>query len=135
MTKKANTPDKYTLETPFVGFSGAIHKGGAIFRQKTHTITVGDTTVTLRGKKEAYVIANPRDWKKNPAQGQELAHQTAWANACHQTKVELEDAERLKYWQQRFLAQTKKPEDGLTKSYVDFRAFVRTMILFGRTDL
>jgi hypothetical protein len=74
------TMAKITLNQPIAEIHGALSKRSNIVnRQKKYRI---NGRVIHEGKQEAYAIVNPRDWKKTPAQGAELANQTAWQEAC-----------------------------------------------------
>ena len=85
---------------------------------------------------EAYVISNPRDWKKNPPTGAEKANMENWQLACQRAKAELQDDNLRAAWQQRWEAQLKHPEadapiDPITKRpkvYIRFHCFVRAAI-------
>lgn len=68
------------LNQPIAEIHGALSKRSKIVnRQKKYRI---NGHVIFEGKQEAYAIVNPRDWKKTPAKGAELANQTAWQEAC-----------------------------------------------------
>lgn len=69
-----------TLLPPFAEIHGSLSKRSNIVnRQKKYRV---NGRVIHEGKQESYVISNPRDWKKTPAQGAELANQTCWQEAC-----------------------------------------------------
>ena len=71
---------KITLNQPIAEIHGALSKRSNIVnRQKKYRI---NGRVIHEGKQESYAIVNPRDWKKTPAKGAELANQTAWQEAC-----------------------------------------------------
>ena len=70
---------------------GALLKGGVVHRMKKYRDI--DGKVLKHGIKEAYIIGNPRDWKRKPAREKELAkrkparekelaHQNLWKAAC-----------------------------------------------------
>ena len=64
------------LNQPIAEIHGALSKRSNIVnRQKKYRV---NGRVIHEGKQESYAIQNPRDWKKTPAQGAELANQTAW---------------------------------------------------------
>ena len=72
-----------TLNYPIAEIHGALSKGSNIVnRQKKFRI---NGRVIHEGKQESYAIQNPRDWKKTPAQGAELANQIVWQEACRRT--------------------------------------------------
>ncbi len=58
------------LEVPFSDISGSLVKQGIINRRKLYRDENGK--VVHRGKQEAYAVRHPRDYKKNPPQGEEL---------------------------------------------------------------
>ena len=71
-----------TLSHPFEEIHGALSKNDDIInRQKKYRDERG--RVIMEGKQEAYVMKHPRDFKKNPPKGAELANQTSWLEACH----------------------------------------------------
>ena len=72
---------KITLEHPIQEVHGAFTRKGIIHRQKKYRDEEG--RIILEGQQEAYVIKHPRDFKKNPPKGAELAHQNRWREACH----------------------------------------------------
>ena len=83
---------------------GAMSKNGLIARQKIYRNESG--RITGYGRPEAYFIANPRDFKRNPMRGKELAYHDLWREVCLQAKNELADAEKRAVWQERFDAQS-----------------------------
>ena len=54
------------------GIRGAMSKSGLIARQKIYRDARG--RITGYGRQEAYFIANPRDFKRHPMRGKELAY-------------------------------------------------------------
>ena len=118
---------------------GALSKGGIITRQKTFRDARG--RIIAYGKQEGYLIANPRDFKRNPMQGKELEYHNLWRDICLQAKQELTDPELRAQWELRFNAQVpyaqgtrpdpQAPTDkttGAKKRYVQLYAFTRAMI-------
>ncbi len=80
-----------TLNHPIAEIHGALSKRSNIVnRQKKYRI---NGRVIHEGKQESYAIVNPRDWKKTPAQGVELANQMAWQEACRRTAQILQAAQ------------------------------------------
>lgn len=66
---------RVTLIDPIESIKGKIHKRGeSIFRCKQFRDEQGN--VVAQGPQEAYVIAHPRDRKKNPPTGAEQQHLT-----------------------------------------------------------
>ena len=64
-----------TLSHPFDEIHGALSKTDDIInRQKKYRNERG--RVIMEGRQEAYVMKHPRDFKKNPPKGAELANQT-----------------------------------------------------------
>jgi hypothetical protein len=97
--------------------------------------------VVFEGQQEAYAVRHPRDFKRNPPKGEELAHHNRWRQACKQAHDEINDPQRRDYWLKRFYAQIpggrgakadpQAPIDRTThayKRYGRFDAFVRAMI-------
>ena len=71
------------LEYPFSEIHGSIAKNGIVNRQKKYRDDRG--RVIHEGKQEAYSITRPRDFKKTPKQGAELANHNIWSEACRRT--------------------------------------------------
>lgn len=71
------------LEYPFAEIHGSIAKNGIVNRQKKYRDDRG--RVIHEGKQEAYSITRPRDFKKTPKQGAELANHNIWSEACRRT--------------------------------------------------
>ena len=80
-----------TLNQPIAEIHGSLSKRSNIInRQKKYRV---NGRVIHEGKQESYAIKNPRDWKKTPAQGAELANQNAWQEACRRTAQILQAAQ------------------------------------------
>ena len=85
---------------------------------------------------EAYIVHNPRDWKKNPPKGAEKQRIDNWTTACQKASEIKQDPEQLALWKQRWEAQFKHgeanaPIDPTTrkpKIYTRFHCFVRAAI-------
>ena len=133
------------FQDPFRDFRGATSKSGVIHRHKQFRNDRG--RVISEAAPEAYVVMNPRDWKKHPATGKELESQNLFKSAAAQTAQILkaakpdsaptpEELETLRYWQERFDAQLTKPEPdapidkntGNRKSYIRLDAYIRASI-------
>ena len=71
------------LEYPFAEIHGSIAKNGIVNRQKKYRDDRG--RVIYEGKQESYAIQNPRDFKKSPKTGAELANHNLWSEACRRT--------------------------------------------------
>lgn len=71
------------LEYPFAEIHGSIAKNGIVNRKKKYRDDRG--RVIHEGKQEAYSITRPRDFKKTPKQGAELANHNIWSEACRRT--------------------------------------------------
>ena len=69
-----------TLTPPFGEMHGVLSKKGIINRQKKFRDERG--RVVHEGKQEAYAILHPRDFKKTPKTGAELANHSYWSEAC-----------------------------------------------------
>lgn len=99
------------LEFPISSIKGKIGKkatNAPILRQKTYRDADGRILAT--GAKEAYVVANPRDYKKHPLRGQELQNVNAFRQAITIAQQERANPERLAYWTERWKAQLAHPE-------------------------
>ena len=69
-----------TLNHPVAEIHGALSKRSNIVnRQKKFRI---NGRVIHEGKQESYVIQKPRDFKKSPKTGAELANHNLWSEAC-----------------------------------------------------
>ena len=79
------------LEHPVREIHGALTKKGIINRQKKYRDEFG--RVIYEGAQESYAVSHPRDYKKNPPKGAELAHINIFRQACLMTK-EILDAEK-----------------------------------------
>ena len=78
------------LEHPFAEIHGSIAKNGIVNRQKKYRDDRG--RVIHEGKQESYAIQNPRDFKKSPKTGAELANHNLWSEACRRTAQILQAA-------------------------------------------
>ena len=127
------------LEVPFAELRGTLTRGGVISRKKMFRDENG--RVIFEGQQEAYAVRHPRNFKRNPPKGAELAHHNRWREACKRAHAEINDPNRREYWQKRFYAQIpggrgtkadpQAPIDRTTqayKRYGRFDAFVRAMI-------
>lgn len=129
---------KVTLIDPVESLKGKISKKGeTVFRCKQYRDEQGH--IVSRGPQEAYVIANPRNRKKNPPSGAEKQHLELFGEASRRAKAELAmDSPRRAYWLQRFQAQLSKPEhtdpadptSPLRKTYQQLHPFVRATIYY-----
>lgn len=94
------------------------------------------------GVQEVYDIVHPRNYKKNPAKGEEKANQDLFKQASIIMDKVLSDPKLYEEWQKRFEAQLYVTRDskadpfaaydskrGMKKRYKRFDAFVRTMIM------
>lgn len=79
------------LESPVAELHGALERKGIINRQKKYRDERG--RIIHEGRQEAYKVKNPRDWKKTPAKGAELAHHNRWREACLRTTQILQSAQ------------------------------------------
>ena len=82
---------KTTLQHPIVELHGAINKHGLVLRQKKYRDERG--RVIREGKQETYAISNPRDFKKTPMKGGELARHIVWTEVCRRTAQILQAAQ------------------------------------------
>ena len=94
---------------PIEHFEGKLNsKDKVVFRQKK----VRDSKGRIIGvmAQEAYVVHDPRDWKKNPAKGAEKEKLDRWKEACALTKTILDDLQERSQWEKRWQAQLRKAE-------------------------
>ena len=102
------------LEHPVSEIHGAFTRKGIINRQKKYRDERG--RVVHEGVQEAYAVRHPRDWKKTPAQGAELAHHNRWREACLRTSQILQAAQPDGLTeQQRFHKQINRIPDFYTQ--------------------
>ena len=72
-----------TLNYPIAEIHGALSKRSNIVnRQKKFRV---NGRIIHEGKQESYAIQNPRDFKKTPKTGAELANHNLWSEACRRT--------------------------------------------------
>ena len=117
------------------------------FIQRRKNIRDTNGLVTYTSDIEAFLVANPRDYKRNPPKGAELAHLQHFGEAAKQTTALLnalkpdasptdEQLALLDDYRRRFQAQLRKNPDpqapldrsGQPKRYHRFDNFVRAMI-------
>ena len=133
-------------QDPVKEIRGALTKHGAINRRKLYRDEKG--RVVHEGTPEAYRVRNPRDWEKNPPQGEELKKINRFREACRLTKELMQSANpdstvtdeireqynayRLRYQQQ--LGRKPDPQaprdakTGRPKHYYRLDNFIRAMI-------
>lgn len=80
------------LESPVAELRGKYSKDGTIFRQKKYRSKTGAVLHTC--VQEAYVVDFPRDFKKNPPKGAELANMKRFGEA-HRRSLALLKAGKL----------------------------------------
>ena len=73
------------LESPVAELHGKYSKDGTIFRQKKYRSETGAVLHTC--VQEAYVVDFPRDFKKNPPKGAELANMKRFGEAHRRSLV------------------------------------------------
>ena len=124
-----------TFIAPVDSIRGKLHKRDkTILRRKVARDAQGRVIAEMA--QEAYVISNPRDWKKKPATGAEKANMDNWKAACQRAKAELQDDALRAAWQQRWEVQLRHPESNAPidpktnrpKVYIRFDCYVRAVI-------
>jgi len=124
------------FEIPFDSLHGKLGKhADIVFRRKVATNDKGNPIYDC--VQEAYVIAHPRDRKKNPPKGNELAYLNRFREACRLTSEQLNAPDTRTVWEQRFKAQLSYPEPdapfdprtGRRKIYGQLWAYTRAKIL------
>lgn len=112
---------------------------GRIHRQKTFRDASGK--IIGKAKPETFDVTRPRNWKRKPAEGDELANQKSWGKSVHLTQVLLNSEECYTYLYQRFINQlitTRGSHADLLasidkrtktrKRYIRFDSFCRAII-------
>ena len=105
-----------------------------IFRRKRIFDANGHVIGQL--SQEAYIVKNPRDWKKNPPKGAEKQRIDNWTAACQQVQEIKKNPELLAQWKQRFEAQLThgepdapiNPRTHSPKIYFRLDCFIRAAI-------
>ena len=105
-----------------------------IFRRKRVFDANGHVIGQL--SQEAYIVKNPRDWKKNPPKGAEKQRIDNWSAACQRAAEIRKNPEQLEQWKQRWAAQLQHPEPnapldkktGKPKIYIRLDGFIRAII-------
>lgn len=124
-----------TFIAPVETIKGKLHnRDKTIFRRKRVFDANGHVIGQLA--QEAYIVKNPRDWKRNPPKGAEKQRIDNWAKACQQASVIRKDPEQFAQWQQRWQAQLQHPEadapidkkTGKPKIYIRLDGFLRAAI-------
>lgn len=128
---------KTLYEYPVESISGRINKNekrSPVHRRKAFRDEYGN--IIGYGVNESYLVTQPRDYKKKPPTGAELANITTFRQAATQAKQELADPERRAYWTTRWHAQLQEgeadaPIDPLThkpKIYLRLDKFVVSVL-------
>lgn len=110
-------------------------KTNIVYRRKSPSVR--RRRAIEEGPQEAYVVTNPRDWKKNPPQGAELETINRFREACRLTSEQLNNPDTRAYWEERFRKQLihselERPDDpasGYRKVYTQLWAYTRATIL------
>lgn len=133
-------------QDPVKEIRGALAKHGVINRRKLYRDEKG--RVIHEGTPEAYRVKHPRDWDKNPPQGEELKKINRFREACCLTKELMQaanpdstvtdeireqyNAYRLRYQQQLGRKPDpqapRDPKTGRPKHYYRLDNFIRAMI-------
>lgn len=137
---------KIVYEIPVDNMTGALDSNHKFVQRQKHLHDTSGIEVHTCPT-EAYIVANPRDYKRNPPTGAELAHLQHFGEAAKRATALLatlksdteptdEQLARLDDYRQRFQAQLRKHADpqapldrnGKRKRYYRFDNFVRAMI-------
>lgn len=133
-------------QDPVKEIKGALAKHGVINRRKLYRDEKG--RVVHEGTPEAYRVKYPRDWDKNPPQGDELKKINRFREACRLTKeimqaatpdstIASETLARYESYKQRYqrqlgrkpdLAAPVDPKTGRPKRYFRLDNFIRALI-------
>ena len=126
---------RISFEHPVRTLQGKVAKDSRIvFRQKHSQLP---SRAGVEYAPEAYSVEHPRDYKKNPPAGNELAHLQAFRQACLLTKQQLADPALRADWQKRFEAQLSRPDKdapadpvtGKRKIYRQLPSYIRATLL------
>ena len=137
---------KILYEIPVDNMTGALDSNHRFIQRQKHLHDTSGIEVHTCPT-EAYIVANPRDYKRNPPTGAELAHLQHFGEAAKRATALLatlksdteptdEQLARLDDYRQRFQAQLHKHTDpqapldrnGKRKRYYRFDNFVPAMI-------
>ena len=112
---------------------------GRIHRQKTFRDAGGK--IIGKAKSEAFDVTRPRNWKRKPAQGDELANQKSWGKSAYLTRALLNSEEGNAYLYQRFTNQLSvtrgshadklasvEPRTKTRLRYIRFDAYCRAIL-------
>lgn len=136
---------KIQYNVPVENMTGALDSGHKFIQRQKHLRDTNGIVIHTCDT-EAFIVANPRDYKRTPPQGGELAHLQHFGQAARQTtdllsalKPDANPTEQqlaeIEAYRQRFQAQLrKKPDpmapigrDGKPKRYHRFDNFIRAM--------
>lgn len=127
--------------TEFINLVDELHgraakqdKNGGVFRRKYYRDEKG--RIIGKGTKEVYYIVHPRDYDKNPLQGEQLANVSAFSQAVIAGQKERENPERLAYWKERWHKQLEKgetdapidPKTGRHRIYRRLDVFIQSVL-------
>ena len=131
------------LQVPFAEIRGTLAKQGIIHRRKNYKDDNGK--VIFQGPQEAYAVRHPRDYKKNPPQGEELRNINIFREANRITtqlirldkRLRAAQAEQLTDYKTRFRHQIRRPDpqapiDPATrkrKQYHTLNTFIRALTI------
>lgn len=99
---------KVTLKHPVDSITGAIIKGGIIYRKKNYKDLNGKNIA--QGAKEVYLIRQPRNYKTNPTTIAEKKQQNLWKQTCYITQQILKTPTTAQLWNEKFQAQLTIPD-------------------------
>lgn len=136
---------KIQYNVPVENMTGALDSGHKFVQRRKHLRDTNGIVIHTCAT-EAYLVSNPRDYKRTPPQGNELAHLQLFGQAARQTAALLsalkpdadpteQQLEEIEAYRQRFQSQLrKKPDpmaplgpDGKPKRYHRFDNFIRAM--------
>ena len=126
---------RISFEHPVRSLQGKIAKDSRIVYRQKHSRLPSKAGTGYAP--EAYCVEHPRDYRKNPPRGNELAHLQAFRKACLLTKQQLADPAARNDWELRFRAQLSRPDKeapadpvtGKRKIYRQLPSYVRATIL------
>ena len=105
---------------------------GRVHRQKTFRDARGK--IIGKAKHETFDVTHPRNWKRKPAQGDELANQSAWGKASFFTQVLLNSEEGYNYLHRRFTNQLPATRGSHPDPFASFDAHIHSYKRYMRFD-
>ncbi len=103
-----------------------------IHRKKTFRDARGK--IIGKAKSETFDVTHPRNWKRKPAEGDELANQKSWGKAAFLTQALLNTDEGYAYLNQRFTNQLPSTRGSHPDPLASFDTHKQTFKRYMRFD-